>query len=285
MIAFAVRNLKIFFKDKGAVFFSLLAVFIVIGLYVLFLGDVWTSSFSDIPGMRFTMDSWIMAGSLSVASVTTTMGAFGALVDDKSSKRSKDFISSPLSRGSITGGYILGAIVIGIIMSLITLVLAEVYIVAYGGELLSAAAFLKVLGLIVLSTVAGTSMVLFLVSFFKSSNAFTSASTVLGTLIGFVTGIYLPIGQLPEAVQWVIKCFPVSHAAALFRQVMMEAPMAASFGMYSSTVPEASFRLLMGVSYEYGGVVASPFASVLVLLGTAAVFFTLAMFNMSRKAR
>jgi multidrug/hemolysin transport system permease protein len=45
MIAFMNRNLKIFFKDKSAVFFSLLAVFIIIGLYALFLGETWTDSF------------------------------------------------------------------------------------------------------------------------------------------------------------------------------------------------------------------------------------------------
>jgi len=38
MIGFAKRNLLIFFRDKAAVFFSLLAVFLIIGLYALFLG-------------------------------------------------------------------------------------------------------------------------------------------------------------------------------------------------------------------------------------------------------
>jgi hypothetical protein len=37
MIFFGIRNLKVFFKDRTAVFFSLLAVFIIIGLYALFL--------------------------------------------------------------------------------------------------------------------------------------------------------------------------------------------------------------------------------------------------------
>ena len=57
MIGFAKRNLLLFFRDKTSVFFSLLAVFIIIGLYALFLGDVWISSFSDMQGVRFLMDS------------------------------------------------------------------------------------------------------------------------------------------------------------------------------------------------------------------------------------
>nr|NLJ02159.1 ABC transporter permease [Bacillota bacterium] len=77
MITFAKRNLKLFFRDRASVFFSLLAVFIIIGLYVLFLGDMVMMDLEGIPGARFLMDSWIMAGLMAVTSVTTTMGALG----------------------------------------------------------------------------------------------------------------------------------------------------------------------------------------------------------------
>ena len=113
MISFGIRNLKVFFKDKSSVFFSLLAVFIIIGLYALFLGDVWTSSMSDIAGIRFLMDSWIMAGLLAVTSVTTTMGAYGIMVQDREKKITKDFAASPVGNKNIVGGYIIGAVIIG----------------------------------------------------------------------------------------------------------------------------------------------------------------------------
>ena len=47
MNTFIKRNVRLFFRDRSAVFFSLLAVLIIIGLYALFLGDVWLS---DFPG-------------------------------------------------------------------------------------------------------------------------------------------------------------------------------------------------------------------------------------------
>ncbi|HPW00815.1 MAG TPA: ABC transporter permease, partial [Oscillospiraceae bacterium] len=144
MIGFAKRNLLIFFRDKAAVFFSLLAVFLIIGLYALFLGDVWVSGFSGMSGVRYLMDSWIMAGLMAVTSVTTTMGAFGIMVDDKTKKIIKDISSSPLKRGKIAGGYILSSYLIGCIMSFVALALAEIYIVADGGELLEPAALAKV---------------------------------------------------------------------------------------------------------------------------------------------
>ena len=284
MINFAKRNLKVFFRDKSSVFFSLLAVFIIIGLYALFLGDVWVNSFQGMTGVRYLMDSWIMAGLLAVTSVTTTMGAFGIMVEDKAKKTIKDFTSSPIKRSSIAGGYIISSFAIGIILSIITVILAEIYILANGGELMSFITLLKVLGLILLATFTNTSMVLFIVSFFKSSNAFATASTIIGTMIGFLTGIYLPLGQLPSTVQYVVKVFPVSHAAALFRQVLMEAPINATF----ANAPQEAiteFENTMGVTFKFGDTLISPYVSIGVLILTAVFFFLLAMLNISRKKK
>lgn len=40
MLALVNRNLKIFFKDKAILLFSFVGILIVLGLYVLFLGNV-----------------------------------------------------------------------------------------------------------------------------------------------------------------------------------------------------------------------------------------------------
>ena len=281
---FAARNLKIFFRDRASVFFSLLSAFIIIGLYILFLGDMITGNMQSIPGSRFLIDSWIMAGLLSVTSITTTMGAFGIMVEDTSKKISKDFSASPAKRSSLAGGYILSSFVIGLIMTFVTFILAEVYIVAYGGQVLAVSNIVKLLGVMLLSVLSSTALVLFIVSFFKSNNAFATASTILGTLIGFLTGVYIPVGQLPEAVQSVIKFFPVSHASVLFRQVMMENPLQTAFAG-APAVASQEFRQMMGVSFRFGSAETSAVVSLWVLVGTAVVFFLLATWNLSRKRK
>ncbi len=279
----ARRNLKLYFRDKSSVFFSLLAVFIIIGLYVLFLGNMLTSNMEWMGDhARFVTDSWIMAGLLAVTSLTTTMGAYGIMIEDKTKKVFKDFTASPVKRSSLVGGYILSSFIIGVIMSVITFVLAEVYIVAYGGELMSLSGMLRVFGCILLSVLSSSAMVFFLVSFFKSANAFTTASTVIGTLIGFLTGIYIPIGSLPASVQTAIRIFPVSHAGALMRQIMMEAPLKAAA---LDSAAEEGFRLAMGVNYKFGDTILSSAAGIVILLATAAVFYALAILNVSRKRK
>ncbi|MCL2321009.1 MAG: ABC transporter permease, partial [Oscillospiraceae bacterium] len=99
MISLVKRNIKVFFRDRTSVFFSLLSVIIVILLYALFLGKSLKSSVQNISHVDFLMDSWVMAGMITVTSVTSTLGAFGVMVMDNNRKISKDFYSSPLKRG------------------------------------------------------------------------------------------------------------------------------------------------------------------------------------------
>lgn len=280
------RNLKLFFRDRTSVFFSLLAVFIIIGLYVLFLGNMMVNNLRGMLGdnARFAVDSWVMAGLLSVTSITTTMGAFGTMVEDKTKKISKDFSSAPLKRSQLAGGYIMSSFIIGVIMSITALVVAEIYILAGGGKLITLVPLLKLFGVMMLSVFAGSSMVFFIASFFKSNNAFATASTIIGTLIGFLTGIYIPIGSLPSAVQTAIKIFPISHAGALFRQIMMAEPMSIAF-KNAPVQAVTGFKQAMGVVFYVGSKELSPLINILVLVVTGIVFYTLAVIRISIKKR
>ena len=226
------------------------------------------------------MDCVTMAGLVGVTSVSTTMGVFGIMISDKIQKVTKDFYSSPIKKQKIAGGYILSAFLVGTLMSLIALLIAQIYIVANGGSILSWVLMLKVLGLILLAVFLNTAIVLFIASFFKSINAFSTASTVVGTLIGFLTGIYLPIGMLPDAVQWIIKLFPVSHAAALIRQVM-ETDLLKDI----PTEIADGFSEYMGVTFKFGSHVLTANESILILTAAAALFYGLPIYNVSRKQK
>ncbi|MFZ3085169.1 MAG: ABC transporter permease [Candidatus Hydromicrobium sp.] len=286
MINLIKRNLKLFFSDRTSVFFSLLSIFIIIGLYVLFLGNMMVNNFKELLGSnaRFIVNSWVMAGILSVTSITTTMGAFGTMVEDTTKKISKDFSSAPLKRSQLAGGYIMSSFIIGVIMSIVSLIVAEVYILANGGKLLELMSLLKLFGVMLLSVFTGSSMVFFIVSFFKSSNAYATASTVIGTLIGFLTGIYIPIGSLPSGVQTAIKIFPISHAASLYRQIMMEAPMSTAFAN-PPVQAITGFKQTMGVVFYFGSTELSPIANILVLVATGVVFYVLAVIKISIKKK
>lgn len=284
MIQFMLRNLKVFYRDKSSVFFSMLAVLIIIVLYFAFLGDAWSAQYREIDDMKGIMDNWISAGLLSVASLTSTMGAFGVMVEDRSRRLTKDFYSSPLKRRDIAGGYVLSSFVVGILMSLLTLIVTQIYIIVSGGAFMGGAALIKTLGLILLCSASNTAFVLFIVSFFSSQGAFAGASTIIGTFIGFVAGIYMPVGTLPEGVRAVVKIFPVSHGAALMRQAVMEDKLVETFnGAPSGALDE--FKQMMGINLSFEDYVVPALVSIAFLILSGVLFFMLALLNIYRRGR
>lgn len=286
MSALVARNLRVFFRDRASVFFSLLSVFIIISLYALFLGDAWAGGdeFRGAPGVRALLDTWIMAGLFAAVSVTSTLGALGTMVEDRVRKIDMDFVSSPVSRRAIAAGYVMSAFLVGVVMSVLTALFAFAYIAVRGGGVPAPGALAATGGLILLSVFSNTALMLFVVSFLRSNSAFATVSTLLGTLIGFLAGIYMPIGQLPDAVQGIMKAIPATHAAVLFRQTLMEKPLALTFG----GAPEAvvgSFRDMMGIRLRVGETVLPPSVHLLVLLLAGVLFFGLSILTLSRKRK
>lgn len=277
------RNLLVFFRDRSSVFFSMLAPFIVIGVYVLFLGNAYSDGFGGMD-VTFMMDRWIMSGLLGVTIISTTMGAFAIMVADRSKNTLKDFYSSPVSRSKLTGGYVISSFIIGFIMTLITFALAEIFIVARGGEVLGLTAFLKTLGILVLTNLCNTAIIFFVVTLLSSENAFATASSIVGTMVGFLTGIYVPIGSLPDAVQWVIKIFPPSHSVSLLRQVMMEKPLAETLAADTEGKLEG-IKEELGIVLKVGSHDIPPIVSVLLLVVCGAVFYILSIYSLSRKKK
>jgi multidrug/hemolysin transport system permease protein len=272
------RNLKLYFRDKVSVFFSLLGVFIIIGLYVIFLGKMMIGYTENIVGdiARPLMTSWIMAGVISVTTITTCNGAFGIMVEDTALNRIRDFKVSPIKRWQLVLSYVVSAMVVGLIMSLLTLILGELYIYIDGGTILSFTALLKVLSFVLLSVFSSSAFIFFIMSFLKSQNAFGTASSIISTLIGFLTGIYIPVGNLPSGVQTVIKFFPLSHSGVLLRQVMMGEVVDVE------NIPDNS-RIFLGINYEVGGQFLSNIVHIAYLLGSGVVFYLLAIIVVSRK--
>ena len=230
------RNIKLYFRDKSSVFFSLLSVLIVIILYVLFLSKIQVESVSaQLNGalsegeISYLINSWVLAGMLSITTATSTLGALGFMVNDREKKIVMDFKSAPLKVSTYPIAGVISAMIVGILMSLVALIFYSLYIYIETGYYFTLTIILKTFGLILLSTFMNGALMGFLVSFFSTNNAFASASLLIGTTIGFVNGLYIPVGELSETIQKSLNLLPFSHIASLFRQVLMTDSMAVSF--------------------------------------------------------
>lgn len=284
MISFVSRNLKVFFRDKTAVFFSLLAVLIVLGLYIFFLGYVWVDSFPNIKGVKNLMNCWIIAGLIGVTSVTANMGAFGTMIEDKSKNKIKDFYVSPIKKSKIVGGYIISSFIVGSMMSVVTLIISQIYLVYSGVDVLNFKELTEVFLIILMTSLSNSAMILFIVSLFSSEKAFSTASTIVGTLIGFITGIYLPISMLPDSVQIIVKLFPTSHGISILRQIFMKKQMDISFADVPTNYIN-EFKESMGVVYYINDKLVSNTTSVFILIASTIIFFFLAVLILYKKKK
>jgi multidrug/hemolysin transport system permease protein len=282
----AGRNIKVFLRDRTSVFFSFLSVLIIILLYVLFLGDTMVRSLQDyVPDpnvARFFADTWIMAGVLVANAVTTTLGALEVLVNDEDRGINRDFLVAPVKRWQLVAGYILSAWVIGIFIGAFIFVISQGYIVMRGGELISAINALKVLGLIVVNVLAFSSFNFLVVSFFKSNASFSTFSTLVGTMIGFVTGVYVPIGILPNFIQSLILLVPATHGASVMRQLYMARSMELAFaGAPADVVSE--FSQIYGITLHLGGKPIEIPVMLIFIFASGVLFFGLSVARLLHK--
>lgn len=221
MSALIVRNLKLYFRDRSAVFFSMLAVLIVIALYALFIADnVMSGALGELTDGKQILNRWIIGGLLGLVSITTTLASYGIMVNDRATGIMKDFYASSIARWKLVVSYVSAACITGIIMCIFTFISAQIYIVIDGGQLIDIMTIVALAGFALLSIACGSSMMFLLSIFMKSSSAFANASMIVGTLSGFIMGIYIPIGTLPSFAQHLIRFFPMSHACAAFRSML-----------------------------------------------------------------
>lgn len=290
MFTMAKRNIKLYFRDKTSVIFSLFAVLVIIALNIFFLTDSLNKGMSEVPNIEVLVGTWLVAGIVAVTTTTTALGALNTMVEDKSRKIYKDFYTSPLKRSSLAGGYIISCVVVGIIMSVIAFAAGMAYIVYLGGDLPSVETILKTLGIIVLAVLANGSLVFFITSLLKTSGAFSALSTVIGTLIGFLMGIYMPVGNLPEGMQWVVKLFPCTYSASALRTLLMDDLLEETFSSMPAVIPEGyegftrtDFEHFMGVNFEFGDYSTNLTTAIIVMAVTAVGCYLLSILTVSRK--
>ena len=278
--ALVKRHCLIFFRDKMNVFFSMLGAIIVLLLYIMFLKDLMIQS---VPGEygSFLMDSWIMAGMLAVTSVTAALGSLGILVGDKTSGASKIVAASPVKPIQVAAGYIISSFLITMMLCFFVLIFAEVFIIASGGSLLSAVALLEVIGVMIIGTASSCSIMFFVATLLKTTNSYSTACVIVGTLVGFVAGTYIPMGNLPDVVRNIVMIIPVSHEAMIMRQIFMDVPEGLYFEGASADIVH-QFNVDMGYFFNIGGTDLSVWASLLFLIGTAIVFLLLSSYMISR---
>lgn len=280
VLAIVRRNLRLFFRDRMNVFFSLLGALILFLLYTLFLGNLQRSdiekqfSGASSDHVFAFVDSWMFAGIVLIGTVTTGLGALSVLIEDGESGRFRDFLVSPTRQRSLVLGYLLSAIVVALIMSAVVIAVSVLYLGLVSGLWLGAAAIARIALLTLLCCAAFTALCAFIVSFVRSSSANSALNTVVGTATGFIAAAYIPLGALPHSVANAISAMPFAEAGMLLRREFTASTLTELTG--GNAQAGAQVRDTYGIDLAVGDQAISPGFVVLILIVMTIVFTFLA---------
>lgn len=237
MLELISRNRKVYMRDRMAFFMSFVSVIILILVYQVFLGQIQLDAIKAALGSETVssqtiqmVNTWLISGLTTIISMTSTLGAFSVMVSDREKKLSEDFKVSPISNFKVELAYAIFAILFGIVLTLFSCVLAIGVFNGFGSLLdYSLQDYLTLLGLISLATVLSAAIILPVLTFIRSGSAFTTLSTIVGTFIGFISGVYLSIGSVGDGLRQLMTWFPLTQINALIKQVLMKDALAQVF--------------------------------------------------------
>ncbi len=289
IFSLSLRNLKLFVRDKALVFFSFLSVIIILGLYVLFLGEIQISNIREslglnIPEIDALVYAWMLPGLIAVASMTLSLGNMGRLVDDAQEENLNDFLVSPLKRWQLILSYLLSSVTITSFISIIMFIISIFIVKFKGGPWLNVEQILQSLGVMILLIISSALLSLYIASWIKTQNTYSVVNSMVGTFIGFVTGAYMPMGIMPIFVQNLFNLLPVSLGASLLRQIYLSPIMDKIFSQAPNAMV-SEYRYFQGIDLKVFGHILEPSTMLITIFASIGLLFVLNLIRFSKLSK
>ncbi len=286
------RNCILYLRNRSAVFSSMLTMIIVIAVMLVFLGDmnvsgITSSFFGDNVTDEVTKNAeayvfwWTVAGVLSVNSLMVVLTVLSPMIADTENGIIQSFYTSPVARWKISAGYVSAAWICSSAFAVVTMLGAVIIAAIMGFDITFKDMVVSVLYASA-NAFMYAGMLYPIAVFIKNTNAYSGFGTTIGTLCGFLGGIYLPAGSLPEGVLSVLKCLPVLHGTALIRQSLTNEAQNILF----SGMTEEYFEALenaMGVKISFGDLVLNSQTELAILLICGIIFLVVGAVVLKRK--
>lgn len=166
-------------------------------------------------------------------------------------------------------------------MTTVVLIISLAYLYLVDGVSFGAGQIATVYGFLALSCLAFASLSAFVVSFVRTAGAYSALSTIVGTILGFLAGAYIPVGALPDGVRTVINALPFMQASIPVRQEMTADSLQAMAGDQPGAVVE--LQEIFGITASMGDWTITNSYVVLVLSVMTVVFTLLAAVQIRRR--
>lgn len=223
--ALIIRNIKMFFSDKGMVFSSMITPLILLVLYATFLSKVFRDSFVSSMPQGFTLPEGVIdatiAGQLlssliAVSCITVAFCSNMLCVQDKVTGARSDFSSAPVKSSTLSISYYAATAASTIMVLLIALAACLVY-VRSAGWYMSVSDILFLLLDILLLVLFGTALSSIMNIFINTEGQMSAVGTIVSAGYGFICGAYMPISNFGEGLQKALSFLPGTYGTSLVR--------------------------------------------------------------------
>ena len=229
IINLTVRNIKVYFSDKGMFFTSLITPAILLVLYATFLANVYKDSFMmAIPeGIEISsklldglVSGQLVGSLLSVSCITVAFCSNMLMVQDKVNGNINDLIITPTDGKKIAISYFLASFISTLIVNLFALIICLIYIAINGWFMNVIDVLLIVLNVIIL-TLFGCILSSFINSFLNTQGQISAVGSIVSAMYGFIAGAYMPMSQFGVGLRNALLFLPTTYGTALMKNSVM----------------------------------------------------------------
>lgn len=237
-LALTKRHIKVFFKDKGLFFSSLITPIILLILYATFLASVYKDSFVSaikdaqklqadqglpiisVPEKLIdgTVAAQLFSSLLAVSCVTVAFCSNLIMIQDKVNGVRSDFIVSPAEKSSMALSYFTASLLSTLIVSFTATIACFIYILIKGCWYMSFADVMLIIADVVLLTTFGTALSSIVNVFLTTNGQAQAVGTIVSAGYGFLCGAYMPINSFnSEILQNALMFLPGTYGTSLIR--------------------------------------------------------------------
>ena len=219
------RNCKLFFKDKGVFFTSLITPVILLVLYATFLARVYKDSLlSAIPAgvsisdklINAAVGGQLVSSLLAVSCVTVAFCCNMISVSDKVSGARQDLTVSPVKKSTLAISYYTATLISTLMVCLLAGAVCLVYLGKIGWFMSAKDIALGALDIILL-VLFGTALSSIINCFLKTQGQISAVGTIVSSGYGFICGAYMPISQFGSGLQKALSFLPGTYGTSLLR--------------------------------------------------------------------
>ena len=224
--ALVKRNTKLFFKDKGMFFTSLITPVILLVLYGSFLGGVYEDTFRGVlEGFGAPVSDRLLGGCvggelasslLAVCCVTVAFCSNMLMVQDKVSGARHDLTITPVRSGTLALGYYIATLLSTLLVCYVAAGVCLLYLAKVGWYLTGGDVLCLLLDVLLL-VLFGTALSSIINHFLSSQGQISAVGTIVSAGYGFLCGAYMPTSQFSEGLQKLISFLPGTYGTSLLR--------------------------------------------------------------------